>query len=170
MGESLRRCDLQMGCNHTETHSFHMGRTWVPARSRFGEEVGRDGPISPLIPRMNEARPFSQEPPLRIARQGCPSLFRQLWQWCCSGPNCVCFPCFPPQGPLTLTEALDCCSATALPMAQQFLFPHCAALPLSVPKPSLSLSSLSQQPDRHNHENTKRSFTALSCFLPKGRE
>lgn len=117
MGESLRRCDLQMGCSHTETHSFHMGRTWVPARSRFGEEVGRDGPISPLIPRMNEARPFSQEPPLRIARQGCPSLSWQLWQWRCSGPNCVCFPCFPPQGPLTLTEALGCCSATTLPMA-----------------------------------------------------
>lgn len=123
MGESLRRCDLQMGYNHTETHSFHMGRTWVPARSRFGEEVGRDGPISPLIPRMNEARPFSQEPPLRIARQGCPSLFRQLWQWCCSGPNCVCFPCFPPQVPSL--------SLKPWTVAQQPLFLwHCSAIPL----------------------------------------
>lgn len=138
----------------------------LPEGIDLERKVGRDGPVFPLIPRMNEARPFSQEPPLRIARQGCPFLLQQLWERLCSGPICICFPC--PGSPHSHSSpGLLLSNHFSYGIAQQFLLPPCAALPLSDPKPSLSPSSL---PSSQADKNTKRSFTALSCFLPKGRE
>lgn len=140
-------------------------------RDRFGEEGWQRWPHLPLAPpTVSEARPFSQEPPLGASRARlplpAPAAVGEGLLW---GLNCI---CFPTQGPLTLTQALDCCTATTL---SKLLSLSCAALcPFLFPKLSLSPPSLPpflpQQPGRHNNKNTKRRFTALSCFLPQRRE
>lgn len=146
-----------MAGSHAGTQGVHMRRTWSPPGGMDLERQDVAMAHLPLSPVMYEARPFTQELPLGVAGQGGPSLLQQPWRGLCL------LPC-----PGALTHpALDCCWATT-PLW------HCLPPPPPAPCPCPSNSSAvpqsfppSQQPGRYNHKNTKRSFTALSCFLPQ---
>lgn len=172
MEESLRRCDLQMASSHTETQSLHMVRTWVPARrNRFGEASWQRWPHLPLDPQGGQSQAIFTGTTTEDSKAGPPPLAPAavgealLWAYLRLPPLLPC----PGSPHFHSSPGLLLSNHFSYGIAQQFLLPPCAALPLSVPKPSLSPSSFpSSQAD--NHENTKRSVTALSCFLPKGRE
>ena len=169
------RCDLQRARSQAGPRASPRGRARVPAgRADLERNDGRDGPLCPPphhhpAPVVNEARPFFQEPPLGDSRARLPPLALaaagEVWLWAL---NCICFPA---QGPLTLS--LEPWTVARQPLvlgtAQQLRLPVLCC-PLPPPVPQALPPSLPQQPGRQNNKNTKRSFTALSCFLPKRRE
>nr|KAF6316169.1 hypothetical protein mPipKuh1_008683 [Pipistrellus kuhlii] len=114
-------------------------------------------PTSPCPPDVG-SRPFAQEPPVESQGQAAPRGSSSR------GKAPACSPC-----PRALTApALGYCWATTPPMA---LFTIPSSRP-ALPLPGLHCPSArppSQQPGRYNHTSTKRSFAALSCFLPKQR-
>lgn len=140
-----------MTCSHTGTLGCNMGRTWVPIKKgRFREEGWQSWTRLPLPPTMSEARPLSQELPLGVGRARLPFLApAAVGEALLRGLNCICFPLA--EGPLSLTQALDCCTATTPLMAllgncPSHLVPSCAPS-YSLSRPLVFPPSFSSQAD-----------------------
>lgn len=118
---------------------------------------------------MNEARLFSQNWPLGDSGAQL-SLLAVVKEAQLLGLDSICFPHLG-RGPSLLPKTLDCCTATAPLMALLSNYSSRLCHPVPSPVPcARPRSLLPQQPGRHDNKITKRSFIAVSCFLPKPRE
>lgn len=148
----------------------HRASTCLSQREQISRERMAEMALSIHCPHtMNDTRLFSQNWPLGDSRAQL-SLLAVVKEAQLLGLDSICLPHLG-WGPSFLPKTLDCCTATAPLMAllSNYSSTLCHLVPSPVPCAS-PRSLLPQQPGRHDNKITKRSFIAVSCFLPKPRE
>ena len=148
----------------------HRASTCPSQREQISRERMAEMALSIHCPHtMKDARLFSQNWPLGDSRAQL-SLLAVVKEAQPLGLDSICFPHLG-WGPSFLPKTLDCCTATAPLMALLSNYSSTLCHPVPSPVPCASPRSLlPQQPGRHDNKITKRSFIAVSCFLPKPRE